>query len=56
MFIQADIVVKAVMVGLAFASVVTWTIFIAKMIELAVVQRYLTGATAAFEAVSEAGQ
>ena len=34
MFLQADIVVKAVMVGLAFASVITWTIFIAKKIEL----------------------
>src|SRR5260370_24160925 len=34
MFLSADILVKAVMVGLAFASLVTWTIFIAKMIEL----------------------
>ncbi len=34
MFLQADIVVKAVMVGLALASVITWTIFIAKKIEL----------------------
>jgi biopolymer transport protein ExbB len=38
MFMSADIIVKAVMVGLAFASLVTWTIFIAKMIELTVVQ------------------
>ena len=30
----AAIVVKAVMVGLAFASVVTWTIWLVKMIEL----------------------
>jgi len=41
MFLSADILVKAVMIGLAFASLVTWTIFIAKMIELAVVQRGL---------------
>jgi biopolymer transport protein ExbB len=41
MFMSADILVKAVMVGLAFASLVTWTIFIAKMIELSVVQRKL---------------
>jgi biopolymer transport protein ExbB len=41
MFMSADIVVKAVMVGLAFASLVTWTIFIAKMIELAVIRRKL---------------
>jgi biopolymer transport protein ExbB len=38
MFKSADVVVKAVMIGLAFASLVTWTIFIAKMIELTVVQ------------------
>jgi biopolymer transport protein ExbB len=36
MFLSADILVKAVMIGLAFASLVTWTIFIAKMIELSV--------------------
>ena len=41
MFLSADILVKAVMIGLAFASLVTWTIFIAKMIELAVAQRKL---------------
>jgi biopolymer transport protein ExbB len=41
MFLSADIVVKAVMIGLAFASVVTWTIFIAKMVELTMVQRRL---------------
>src|SRR5882762_8366215 len=34
MFENADIVVKAVMVGLAFASLVTWTIWLAKTIEL----------------------
>jgi biopolymer transport protein ExbB len=38
MFLSADIIVKAVMLGLAFASLVTWTIFIAKMIELSVVK------------------
>jgi biopolymer transport protein ExbB len=41
MFLSADILVKAVMIGLAFASLVTWTIFIAKMIELSVIQRKL---------------
>ncbi|TIM69911.1 MAG: tonB-system energizer ExbB, partial [Mesorhizobium sp.] len=30
MFMNADIVVKAVMVGLALASLVTWTIWLAK--------------------------
>ena len=34
MFMAADIIVKAVMVGLAFASVLTWTIWFAKAIEL----------------------
>ncbi|MCG6206885.1 tonB-system energizer ExbB [Rhodopseudomonas sp. HC1] len=34
MFLQADLVVKSVMVGLALASVITWTILIAKKIEL----------------------
>jgi biopolymer transport protein ExbB len=41
MFLSADILVKAVMIGLAFASLVTWTIFIAKMIELSLIQRKL---------------
>jgi len=41
MFLSADIIVKAVMIGLAFASLVTWTIFIAKMAELTLVQRSL---------------
>ena len=41
MFLSADIIVKAVMIGLAFASLVTWTIFIAKMAELTLVQRGL---------------
>jgi biopolymer transport protein ExbB len=44
MFKSADVLVKAVMIGLAFASLVTWTIFIAKMIELTVVQRKLRSA------------
>jgi biopolymer transport protein ExbB len=46
MFKSADVVVKAVMIGLAFASLITWTIFIAKMIELSVVQRKVRSALA----------
>jgi len=46
MFLSADILVKAVMIGLAFASLVTWTIFIAKMIELSRGQRRLRAALA----------
>ena len=34
MFMGADIVVKTVMVGLAIASLVTWTVWLAKTIEL----------------------
>ena len=46
MFKSADVVVKAVMIGLAFASLVTWTIFIAKMLELTIVQRKVRSALA----------
>ncbi len=41
MFMAADIVVKAVMVGLAFASVLTWTIWLAKAFELLLARRRL---------------
>jgi biopolymer transport protein ExbB len=34
MFMQADIIVKAVMLGLLFASFVTWTVWFAKSVEL----------------------
>jgi biopolymer transport protein ExbB len=39
MFLNADLVVKAVMIGLAFASLVTWTVWLAKTIELGGAQR-----------------
>ncbi|HKP24071.1 MAG TPA: tonB-system energizer ExbB, partial [Dongiaceae bacterium] len=39
MFMQADWVVKAVMIGLAFASVITWTVWLAKSLELAASKR-----------------
>jgi biopolymer transport protein ExbB len=39
MFLAADYVVKAVMIGLAFASLVTWTIWLAKVLELAAAKR-----------------
>jgi biopolymer transport protein ExbB len=44
MFMSADIIVKAVMIGLAFASLVTWTVFIAKSIELSVASGKLRSA------------
>jgi biopolymer transport protein ExbB len=39
MFLSADVVVKAVMIGLAFASVLTWTIWLAKSIEILLARR-----------------
>jgi biopolymer transport protein ExbB len=47
MFIAADVVVKAVMIGLAFASVLSWTIWFAKAIELMAARRRLRRAIAA---------
>jgi biopolymer transport protein ExbB len=44
MFMAADVVVKAVMIGLAFASVLTWTIWFAKAIELVAARRRLRAA------------
>jgi biopolymer transport protein ExbB len=41
MFTSADIVVQAVMVGLAIASVVTWTVWLAKGFELMFARRKL---------------
>jgi biopolymer transport protein ExbB len=41
MFMTADIVVQSVMVGLAFASLVTWTVWLAKNVELLVATRRL---------------
>jgi biopolymer transport protein ExbB len=41
MFLSADIVVKGVIVGLVFASLVTWTVLIAKTIELSALRRRL---------------
>ncbi|MCA6116241.1 tonB-system energizer ExbB [Bradyrhizobium sp. WSM 1738] len=39
MFMQADIVVKAVMVGLVFATAATWTVWLSKTIELVRLRR-----------------
>ena len=41
MFLAADIVVKGVMIGLAFASVLVWTVWLAKTIELLGAKRAL---------------
>jgi biopolymer transport protein ExbB len=39
MFLHADVVVKAVMIGLAFASLVTWTVWLGKSLELHAARR-----------------
>lgn len=39
MFLQADWVVKAVMIGLAFASVLTWTVWLVTSLELMAARR-----------------
>jgi biopolymer transport protein ExbB len=46
MFIQADIVVKAVMIGLALASIATWTVLLVKMIQLRTARREARSALA----------
>jgi biopolymer transport protein ExbB len=38
MFVHADLVVQAVMIGLAFASLVTWSVWLAKTVELRAVR------------------
>ena len=49
MFMNADIVVKAVMVGLAFASLVTWTVWLVKALELFAAKRRARSATRKLE-------
>jgi biopolymer transport protein ExbB len=51
MFTSADVVVKAVMVGLVIASIVTWTIWLAKTIELMKARRQARAAMRALSAV-----
>jgi biopolymer transport protein ExbB len=49
MFLNADPLVKAVLIGLAFASVVTWTVWLAKTIELVLAKRRVRGDLAKLE-------
>ena len=44
MYINADPVVKAVLIGLAFASLVTWTVWLAKTVEIVVAKRRVRAA------------
>ncbi|MBK5526756.1 tonB-system energizer ExbB [Pseudomonas sp. TH06] len=49
MYQNADIIVKIVMIGLALASIITWTIWIAKGFELMGAKRRLRGEIAALK-------
>jgi biopolymer transport protein ExbB len=44
MYLNADPVVKAVLIGLAFASLVTWTVWLAKTVEIMVAKRRVRAA------------
>ncbi len=56
MFLHADIVVKAVLLGLAFASFVTWTAFVAKTFELRVARRRVRRALRILGSATTLGQ
>jgi biopolymer transport protein ExbB len=49
MFMTADVVVKAVLIGLVFASVLSWTVWFAKAIELSAARLRMRRAVAALE-------
>lgn len=52
MFLTAHIIVKAVMIGLAFASLVTWTVAFAKALELIAAKRELRHALSVLAQIS----
>jgi biopolymer transport protein ExbB len=56
MFLTANDVVQAVMIGLVFASVITWTVGLAKAIELIALKRRLRGALATLDAAGSSVQ
>jgi biopolymer transport protein ExbB len=56
MFMSADIIVKAVMLGLIFASVLTWTIWLAKTLELRTARRRLGHAQEILAAARSLGE
>jgi biopolymer transport protein ExbB len=51
MFLNADPVVKAVLIGLALASFVTWTVWLAKSIEILLAKRRIRAASSALARV-----
>jgi len=44
MYLNADPMVKAVLIGLAFASIVTWTVWLAKTVEIFFAKRRVRAA------------
>jgi biopolymer transport protein ExbB len=56
MFLSADILVKAVIISLIFASLLTWTIFLAKTIQLARARRDLNAALARIADIRTLGE
>jgi biopolymer transport protein ExbB len=56
MFLHADLVVKAVLIGLAFASFVTWTAFVAKTFELRSARRRVRRALRILGSAATLGQ
>ncbi len=53
MFLAADMIVKGVLIGLVFASVVTWTVWLAKTIELLGAKRAARGGVLALAAARD---
>src|SRR5215831_13132578 len=52
MYLNADPVVKAVLIGLAFASLVTWTVWLAKSIEIFFAKRRMRAAAKELAGIS----
>ena len=56
MYINADPVVKAVLIGLAVASLVTWTVWLAKTIEILLAKRRVAAALRTLASVRSASE
>ena len=56
MYQNADVVVKGVMIGLALASVITWTIWLAKGLEILLARRRLRGELIALKGLRSLNQ
>ena len=56
MFLSADVLVKAVMVGLIFGSLVTWTLFLAKTVQVSLARRELGSGLAHIGKVRSLGE